>query len=95
MRSIKLTLIAFLIFVGNIMAFSIDNTSTDQLILKHSYTFDDGTANDQVGTADGILVGTGTVANGVFIASTDGIILRSRQLILQSILTHKSLLKHL
>jgi hypothetical protein len=32
--------------------------------LVHSYTFEDGTANDSVGTANGTLVGDATISNG-------------------------------
>jgi hypothetical protein len=32
--------------------------------LIHQYTFNDGTANDSVGTANGTLVGTATISNG-------------------------------
>jgi hypothetical protein len=42
-----------------------------QATLKHSYTFDDGTANDVVGTAHGTLNG-GTIANGAYTAATIG-----------------------
>lgn len=40
--------------------------------LKHSYTFEDGTANDVVGTVHGTLNGTPTIANGVFTSATNG-----------------------
>ena len=42
-----------------------------ELILKHSYTFDDGTANDYVGGANGELIGNAVIDNGVW-TSTDG-----------------------
>jgi len=42
------------------------------LTLKHSYTFNDGTAKDVVGTAHGILKGTGTIANGAYKAAANG-----------------------
>jgi len=42
-----------------------------QAILKHSYTFEDGTANDVVGTAHGTLNG-GTIADGAYTASANG-----------------------
>ena len=32
--------------------------------IVHQYTFNDGTANDSVGTANGTLVGTATISNG-------------------------------
>lgn len=40
-----------------------------ELTLKHSYTFDDGTANDMVGTAHGVVNG-GTIADGIFTSAT-------------------------
>lgn len=39
--------------------------------LKHSYTFEDGTAKDVVGTANGTVVG-GAIANGAYKASANG-----------------------
>ncbi|HQJ85745.1 MAG: Cadherin-like beta sandwich domain protein [Bacteroidetes bacterium ADurb.Bin123] len=42
-----------------------------ELTLMHSYTFDDGTANDQVGDADGTVHG-GSFADGTFIAAAEG-----------------------
>jgi hypothetical protein len=43
----------------------ISDKITGQAILKHSYTFDDGTANDVVGTVNGVLNGTKiSIANG-------------------------------
>jgi len=40
--------------------------------LVHSWTFDDGTANDTVGTADGTLVGDATVVDGQLVLDGDG-----------------------
>jgi len=40
-------------------------------VLKHSYTFDDGTANDKVGNAHGTLNG-GKIENGVYTTSSNG-----------------------
>ena len=40
--------------------------------LKHQYTFDDGTANDVVGTANGTLMGGATVANKGLVTTTGG-----------------------
>jgi len=37
--------------------------------LTHSYTFEDGTANDTVGTANGVLQGDASVANGALTLS--------------------------
>ncbi|MDF1571119.1 MAG: cadherin-like beta sandwich domain-containing protein [Bacteroidales bacterium] len=46
---------------------------TGQATLMHSYTFEDGTAADVAGTANGTLNGTGyTVADGAFTATTNG-----------------------
>lgn len=42
-----------------------------KLRLKHSYTFEDGTAKDVIGGADGTLVG-GTIANGAYTAAANG-----------------------
>ncbi len=39
--------------------------------LKHSYTFDDGTAKDVVGNADGNVIG-GTFENGIYVTSEQG-----------------------
>lgn len=39
--------------------------------LMHSYTFEDGTANDVVGTANGKILG-GTIANGVYTTTNNG-----------------------
>jgi len=40
-------------------------------VLKHSYTFDDGTAKDVIGNANGTLNG-GTIQDGVYIATASG-----------------------
>lgn len=42
-----------------------------QATLKHSYTFEDGTANDVIGTAHGTVVG-GTIANGAWTGAANG-----------------------
>ncbi|MGF7141212.1 LamG-like jellyroll fold domain-containing protein [Roseimarinus sediminis] len=42
-----------------------------QLTLKHSYTFSDGTANDEVSGANGSFVG-GNVINGAFVSAENG-----------------------
>ena len=44
-----------------------------QAVLMHSYTFDDGTADDVVGGAHGTVVG-GTMSDGAYIAENDGYI---------------------
>ena len=46
-------------------------THATLLTLKHSYKFEDGTANDAVGNANGTLVG-GTVANGMYTSTANG-----------------------
>ena len=40
--------------------------------LTHRWTFEDGTANDNVGTVNGNLKGTATVVNGDLVTSTAG-----------------------
>ncbi len=40
--------------------------------LVHSYTFEDGTANDSVGSADGTLVGDAAVVGGALVLDGDG-----------------------
>jgi len=42
-----------------------------ETFLTHSYTFNDGTANDQVGSANGILHG-GKIIKGTYISSSNG-----------------------
>jgi hypothetical protein len=42
------------------------------LTLMHSYTFEDGTAADVVGNADGMIMGTGTIAYGAYTAAANG-----------------------
>ena len=44
------------------------------LTLMHSYTFEDGTANDMVGSADGIMEGDATVADGMLTLSGTGFV---------------------
>jgi hypothetical protein len=46
-------------------------THTTPLKLNHSWTFEDGTAKDVVGKADGTLVG-GKIANGAYVAEANG-----------------------
>jgi len=46
-------------------------THSTPLTLKHSYKFEDGTANDVVGNANGTLVG-GTIANGMYTSTANG-----------------------
>ncbi len=42
------------------------------LSLTHSYTFEDGTAQDQVGTADGTIEGSGSITEGLYTSEEDG-----------------------
>ena len=46
--------------------------STAQAQLVHQYTFNDGTGNDSVGTANGTLVGTATIAGGQLVGNPNG-----------------------
>ena len=43
-----------------------------QATLTHSYTFEDGTANDVVGTVNGTLQGTATVESGALVLDANG-----------------------
>jgi len=43
----------------------------DDLTLMHSYTFNDGTADDSVGTAHGTIIG-GNIGNGIYTSSLQG-----------------------
>ena len=52
--------------------YNIAFSTPTEFTLMHSYTFEDGTAKDMVGKADGILKGTGTIANGAYKATTNG-----------------------
>ncbi|MCK9208782.1 MAG: cadherin-like beta sandwich domain-containing protein, partial [Salinivirgaceae bacterium] len=45
-----------------------------QATLKHSYTFEDGTANDGVGDADGILNGDATISDGAVTLTGNGFV---------------------
>ncbi|WP_370479003.1 LamG-like jellyroll fold domain-containing protein [Tamlana flava] len=45
---------------------------TTKPVLKHSYTFEDGTANDLINNANGMLVGNGMIGDGLFIADEEG-----------------------
>lgn len=66
-----LTHVARLICFGSILLFPFES-SAQQITLKHSYTFDDGQANDVVGRAHGIIKGNGTVKDGKFVTSAQG-----------------------
>jgi|GEM_PF-420889 len=52
--------------------YTVKISTPGEVTLMHSYTFEDGTAADVVGDADGILMGNGTIANGTFTAAADG-----------------------
>ncbi|MBN2612829.1 MAG: T9SS type A sorting domain-containing protein [Bacteroidales bacterium] len=45
---------------------------TGQVTLRHSYTFEDGTANDGTGTVNGTIMGTGTIAGGIYTSAANG-----------------------
>lgn len=60
-----------LLLLSLITLFKVSTSYSQNAVLKHSYTFDDGTANDVVGNAHGTLNG-GTIQNGVYIASASG-----------------------
>ncbi len=72
-------------WMGSIDEFNIYNGAMDaatiathasmylsDLTLMHSYTFEDGTAADVIGTADGTLMGAGTIADGAYTAAANG-----------------------
>ncbi|WP_163712164.1 LamG-like jellyroll fold domain-containing protein [Mangrovibacterium lignilyticum] len=46
-------------------------TQAQKVVLTHSYTFDDGTAKDVVGDADGVMKG-GKIKNGKYITTKEG-----------------------
>jgi hypothetical protein len=48
--------------------------SYGQATLKHSYTFTDGTANDEIGTAHGVLNGDATIKNGAVLLTGNGFV---------------------
>lgn len=68
----KLNLLFKVGFVTAFVGILCSTEATGQVTLKHSYTFEDGTANDGTGTVNGVLVGTGTIANGVYTTATNG-----------------------
>ncbi len=55
----------FLNAVAYMMAYN--PVPTDEIFMKHLYTFEDGTASDLVGDADGTLVGDAYIADGSMI----------------------------
>jgi hypothetical protein len=64
--------IGCLLMVAGISVHTMAQTDPGTVNLKHQWTFEDGTANDNVGTVNGNLKGTATVANGDLITSTGG-----------------------
>jgi hypothetical protein len=52
--------------------YNIAFSTPTEFTLMHSYTFEDGTAKDVVGNADGMLMGAGTIANGAYTAAANG-----------------------
>jgi hypothetical protein len=57
---------------GATKTYTIEFSAPSEFTLMHSYTFDDGTATDVVGDADGTLMGAGTIANGAYTAAANG-----------------------
>lgn len=57
---------------GSTMTYNITFSAPSDYTLKHSYTFDDGTAADVTGDADGTIMGTGTINNGAYTAAANG-----------------------
>ncbi len=57
---------------GSTKTYNIEFSTPTEYTLMHSYTFDDGTANDMVGSAHGTLMGTGTLANSAYTAAANG-----------------------
>jgi hypothetical protein len=51
---------------------SLNPVAPDSATLVHSYTFEDGTAGDSVGGADGTLVGDAAIVDGVLVTDGDG-----------------------
>jgi hypothetical protein len=61
--------ILMLTLTGGLIAQGVDPGTTN---LKHSWKFDDGTANDYVGGANGTLVGGAEVVDGALVTSVQG-----------------------
>lgn len=68
----KTYLFLCLVFGLGISVQTIAQTDPGTANLKHQYTFDDGTANDVVGTANGTLMGGATVANKGLVTTSGG-----------------------
>ena len=68
-RTAACLLLSFVLMAGSIAAQGVDPGTEN---LRHSWTFNDGTANDYIGGANGTLVGGATVTEGVlWIAEQD------------------------
>jgi len=52
--------------------YTVNISQQEDVTLTHSYTFDDGTAADVVGNADGTLMGSGAIADGAYTAAANG-----------------------
>jgi hypothetical protein len=57
---------------GSKKTYNIAFSTPSEFTLMHSYTFEDGTASDVIGNADGTLMGAGTIANGAYTAAANG-----------------------
>ena len=64
-----LSFILMITLVGNLMSQGVDPGTKN---LTHSWTFDDGTANDYVGHANGTLKGNATISGGSLVISSQG-----------------------
>ncbi|MBN2351473.1 MAG: LamG domain-containing protein [Spirochaetales bacterium] len=65
----SLVLIIALAMIGCVTATGVKGADSGKGDLKHSWTFDDGTAKDSVGGADGTLMGGAAVKEGALILS--------------------------
>lgn len=68
----KIRIVSFLMIMG-LLVHSTSSVIMAQT-LKHSYTFEDGTAKDIVGNADGVLHGDAVIENGQLILSGSGFV---------------------
>ena len=64
--------IGCLLMIAGISVHTMAQTDPGTVNLTHQWTFEDGTANDNVGTVNGNLMGTATVVNGDLVTSTAG-----------------------
>ncbi len=60
-----------LLFLSMMIAL-VASLSLNAQTLTHSYTFDDGTANDGTGSVNGVLEGTASIVDGELVLATDG-----------------------